>query len=218
MLVQLSRLYEKFILVSSTTLLQVGTADALAFFLPGVVSQFAKVLHASKAMASGAAGSAEAIDQALRGLAEFLMIVLHDDANMSSLEISLDVTAHNISSKSMSTQAFMEELRNLPLKAQQGQGISIAEDSSGQVAKRISPEPELSEHRTDSGKRIGSLLVNRTKDWIEKTAAHVDKLLASTFPEVKYLFRWTLNYSCICGLSESFFWPCLDMQNVNFAT
>ncbi|GMN56495.1 hypothetical protein TIFTF001_025616 [Ficus carica] len=163
---------------------KVGTADALAFFLPGVVSQFAKVLHASKAMASGAAGSAEAIDQALRGLAEFLMIVLLDDANMSSLEISLDVTAHNISSKSMSAQVFMEELRNLPVKAQQGQGISTAEDSSGQVAKRISPKPELSEHRTDSGKRIGSLHVNRTKDWIEKTAAHVDKLLAATFPEL----------------------------------
>ncbi|KAJ6917748.1 hypothetical protein NC652_019931 [Populus alba x Populus x berolinensis] len=54
---------------------KIGTADALAFFLPGVVSQFAKVLHMSKTMISGAAGSVEAIDQAIRALADFLVPV-----------------------------------------------------------------------------------------------------------------------------------------------
>ncbi|KAK9937473.1 hypothetical protein M0R45_014259 [Rubus argutus] len=72
---------------------KVGTADALAFFLPGVVSQFAKVLHASKMMTSGAAGSGDAIDQAVRGLAEYLMIVLQDDANSSGLDMSITVTS-----------------------------------------------------------------------------------------------------------------------------
>ncbi|PON90723.1 Coatomer beta subunit [Trema orientale] len=161
---------------------KVGTADALAFFLPGVVSQFAKVLHASKAMASGAAGSVEAVDQALRGLAEFLMIVLQDDANMSSLDDSIDITARFISSKSLSTVSFMEELRNLPVKAH-GQSAFVV-DSSGQMVKMITPEPEMNEQRIDSGKGIGSFHVTRTKDWIEKTSAHVDKLLGATFPNV----------------------------------
>ncbi|XP_024019137.1 uncharacterized protein LOC21399286 isoform X2 [Morus notabilis] len=149
-----------------------------------LVAKFTKVLHASKAMASGAAGSVQAIDQALRGLAEFLMIVLHDDANMASLETSLKTTADIISNKSMSTQALMEELRNLPFKAQQSQSRFVAGEPSGQEPKVISPEPELNEHRTDSRKGIGDLNVSRTKDWIEKTSAHVDKLLAATFPDM----------------------------------
>ncbi|GKC53061.1 hypothetical protein Tco_1075806, partial [Tanacetum coccineum] len=52
---------------------KVGTADQLAFFLPGVVSQIGKVLHVSKTIISRAAGSMEAMDQALRALTKFLM-------------------------------------------------------------------------------------------------------------------------------------------------
>ncbi|XP_039037021.1 uncharacterized protein LOC120174128 [Hibiscus syriacus] len=69
---------------------KVGTADALAFFLPGIISQFSKVLHISKAMISGAAGSVEVIDQAIRGLAEYLMVVLEDEANSSGLDMYKD--------------------------------------------------------------------------------------------------------------------------------
>ncbi|KHF98245.1 TELO2-interacting 1 [Gossypium arboreum] len=89
---------------------KVGTADALAFFLPGVVSQFAKVLHISKAMISGAAGSVEAIDQAIRGLAEYLMIVLQDDANLSGLDMYKDDSFGHKSNKYKSTTSFLEEL------------------------------------------------------------------------------------------------------------
>nr|XP_023923287.1 TELO2-interacting protein 1 homolog isoform X2 [Quercus suber] len=117
---------------------KVGTADALAFFLPGVVSQFSKVFHASKTMISGAAGSVEAINQAIRGLAEYLMIVLHDDANLDGLDTSID---------------FIDEFNS-------------------------------KERTTGSGKGIGSLQVNRTKDWIENTSAHIDKLLGATFPHI----------------------------------
>ena len=162
--------------------MQVDTADALAFFLPGVVSQFAKVLHASKAMASGAAGSMEAIDQAIRGLAEFLMIVLHDDANMCGRDNSIDIASRSKSIDSLSAQSCMEELRNLPVKSR-GQSTSASEESSNQVVKMIC-EPDLNEKKLDSSKEIGSLNVTRTKDWIEKTSAHVDKLLAATFPDV----------------------------------
>lgn len=163
---------------------KVGSADALAFFLPGVVSQFAKVLHASKTMISGAAGSAEAINQAIRGSAEYLMIVLQDDANISSLDISIDFVADFNSSKYKSTQSFLEELRSLPDKAQEKSKI-VGEDSSSEAIKIGAPKSGVKEERsTISGEGIGSLHVNRTKDWIEKTSAHVNKLLAATFPHI----------------------------------
>ncbi|XP_026378345.1 uncharacterized protein LOC113272763 [Papaver somniferum] len=66
--------------------LKVGT-DALAFFSPGVVSRFAKVLHMSKAMISGAGASTEAIDPTIRGLIEFFMIDLKDDAYLPGLGV-----------------------------------------------------------------------------------------------------------------------------------
>ncbi|EOY17385.1 Uncharacterized protein TCM_036536 [Theobroma cacao] len=72
--------------------IEVGTADALAFFLPGVVSQFCKVLHISKTIISRAAGRVEAIDQAIRGLAEYLMIVLQDDTDLSGLDTYIDTS------------------------------------------------------------------------------------------------------------------------------
>lgn len=166
------------------SIFQVGTADALAFFLPGVVSQFAKVLHSSRKMISGAAGSIEAINQSIRALAEYLMIVLQDDANLSRLDMSMYIITDSNSTKYKSTQSYLEELRNLPDKAQ-GKSKLVVEDSSAKAKKIVTHESGLEEVRsTDSGKGIGSLHVNRTKGWIEKTAAHVDRLLSATFPHV----------------------------------
>ncbi|KAM1032274.1 hypothetical protein ACFX2I_035867 [Malus domestica] len=158
---------------------KVGTADALAFFLPGVVSQFAKVLHASKTMTSGAAGSGDAIDQAIRALAEYLMIVLQDDANLTTLDMSITASSDLTLKKNESTQSFLDELRKLPVKAH-GQSKMILEDLSGKVITTTSN----SEKKTDSGKGDGSLHVDRTSDWIEKTSMHVDKLLGATFRHI----------------------------------
>lgn len=205
LLVHLFLFLRNFRRVSSVVFfLQVGTADALAFFLPGVVSQITKVLHASKGMTSGAAGSVEAIDQALRGLAEFLVIVLRDDANMSSLDMSVDVTTVYSSNNNMSTQSFMEELRRLPIKAQ-GHRQVVAEVSSDQSVKTTMPEMKFNERKINSGKEIGSLHVNRTKDWIEKTSVHVDKLLGATFPHVHFLFHTRSFSLALHGLCNAFF-------------
>ncbi|XP_054809216.1 uncharacterized protein LOC129311171 isoform X3 [Prosopis cineraria] len=160
---------------------KVGTADALAFFLPGVVSQFAKVLHSAKTMMSGAAGSAEAIDQAIRGLTEYLMIVLTDDANAPILGI--EPSSNSGSDSSVSTVSLLEELRCLPVKAQLQN--EVIEDTRGKLGKIPCSKPDLQEMGSaDCSKGIGSLHVNRTKDWLEKTSAHLKKLLTVTFPHI----------------------------------
>ncbi|XP_038690270.1 uncharacterized protein LOC119989047 [Tripterygium wilfordii] len=165
---------------------KVGIADALAFFLPGVVSQFAKVLHVSKTMISGAAGSVEALNQAIRGLAEYLMIVLQDDGNLSGVEIPASVTSGSGSNKIESVHSFLEELRQLPMKAQaQAQSKTVAEELKGETVILDTPSSEIKEKgSTKSGNAIGSLHVDRTKEWIEKTSAHVDKLLCATFMQI----------------------------------
>ncbi|XP_059666693.1 uncharacterized protein LOC132312369 [Cornus florida] len=163
---------------------KVATADALAFFLPGVVSQFAKVLHISKSMISGAAGSVEAVDHAIRGLAEFLMIVLQDEANLSGLGMSINLVTGFHSSKDKSMQSFLEELRHLPVKSQSQSEILI-EDSSDDAVNRISSKVSVKEKGSiDSGNVVGSFSVDRTKDWIVRTSAHVNKLLSATFPHL----------------------------------
>ncbi|GJR12334.1 putative ribonuclease H-like domain-containing protein [Tanacetum coccineum] len=138
-----------------------GMADQLAFFLPGVVSQIGKVLQVSKTMISRAAGSMEAMDHALRALTEFLMIVLQDEANISSLDDSdIDLNMDK------SPLSFLEELRHLK-----------KQDHSQLVEKKLIQESLQS----DVNK---SLHVERTKDWIMTASSHLNKLLSATFPHL----------------------------------
>ncbi|KAJ8761187.1 hypothetical protein K2173_001243 [Erythroxylum novogranatense] len=160
---------------------KVGTADALAFFLPGVVSQFAKVLYVSKQMITGAAGSVEALDQAIRGLAEYLMIVLEDDANLSSLDKSKMVRSDFNLSNNESGNSFLNELRRLPTSTQ-GQRT---EESNGESHSLAFMESGMKlSSNTEFFDKSKSLHVDRTKDWIQKTSMHVDKLLTATFPHI----------------------------------
>ncbi|XP_065863276.1 uncharacterized protein [Euphorbia lathyris] len=163
---------------------KVGTADALAFFLPGVVSQFAKVLHVSKSMISGAAGSVEATNQAIRGLAEYLMIVLENDANLSRLGLPLDDTGGLNLNKNESIHSLLEELRHLQSNTPDRSEI-LAEEPNNEAVNLVTPASGFEiNSKSKCVKDIGSLHVDRTKDWIEKTAGHVDKLLSSTFPHI----------------------------------
>ncbi|KVI02339.1 Armadillo-like helical [Cynara cardunculus var. scolymus] len=157
---------------------KVGTADQLAFFLPGVVSQIGKVLHVSKTMISGAAGSMEAMDQALRGLAEFLMIVLQDEANTSSLDDNdIDLNTNK------SPLSFLEELRHLP-GIKQDQGEIIATKSIQKVIGNTSSQSGFIGNEPTKSDVPKSLHVDRTKDWIATASSHVNKLLSATFPDL----------------------------------
>ncbi|XP_076949031.1 uncharacterized protein LOC143621508 [Bidens hawaiensis] len=142
---------------------KVGIADQLAFFLPGVISQIGKVLHVSKTMISGAAGSMEAMDQALRGLTEFLIIVFEDEANLSSLDDS--ESNLNIEKSPLS---ILEELRRLPGK-KQDQVETLA-------TKSIQKSSQIDGQK--------SLRVDRTRDWITTASSNVNKILSAVFPHL----------------------------------
>ncbi|XP_058106780.1 uncharacterized protein LOC131250207 isoform X2 [Magnolia sinica] len=159
---------------------KVGTAEALAFFLPGVVSHFAKVLHVTKTMITGAAGSAESIDSAIRGFAEFLMIVLEDEANLYGLDMSTDDMTGFHLNKDKSTQAVLEALRHLPVNAQ----VQVERLAGNQPITLVSPKSNLEAKGTAPHHDTRSLYANRTKDWIEETSSRVDKLLCATFPHL----------------------------------
>ncbi|XP_019055258.1 PREDICTED: uncharacterized protein LOC104608996 isoform X2 [Nelumbo nucifera] len=163
---------------------KVGTADALAFFLPGVVSKFAKVLHVSRIMISGAAGSVEAVEQALRGLAEFLMIVLEDEANLSRFNMSINDINGFCEDKDNSSQSLLEALRHLCSSAER-QTETLTGASIGQTVATVSTKFDLKENRSpDSSNITESFYVNRVEGWIEETSVHVDKLLSATFPHL----------------------------------
>ncbi|XP_068654423.1 uncharacterized protein [Aristolochia californica] len=160
---------------------KVGTADALAFFLPGVVSQFTKVLHVSKTMISGAAGSAESLENAVRGLSEFLIVVLGDEANCTGLRMCMNEITGCHSNKDNSPQSILVTFQQLSAKTQVQQE-KPEENSICQPYGAIIPISDLKE--SDCSYASRSFYVNRTKEWLEETSVRVDKLLAATFPHL----------------------------------
>ncbi|XP_065009722.1 uncharacterized protein LOC135639758 isoform X2 [Musa acuminata AAA Group] len=157
---------------------KVGTADALAFFLPGVVSRFAKALYVSKNMISGAAGSSVAIEQAICGLTEFLIIVLDDKANLHSLEMPVNDIGSLSPMENKSTQSVLEALRSLPLNGHV-QSANIIGDSFNQ-AINDDHKRKIVDH--SNGKR--TLFVHRSKECIDETSSNVDKLMSAAFPHL----------------------------------
>lgn len=162
--------------------LQIGAADSLAFFLPGVISQFAKVLHISKSMITGASGSSIAVDHVIRGLAEYLMIVLEDDLNVSGLDTSSIFTKNN-SGLIKSSESVLDELRHIPLK-DQAQLVTLPRDLNGKGVHLDEPV-DFRKKEVVPSNLVGAFSVNRSKDWKEKTASQVNKLLVATFPHVR---------------------------------
>uniref|UniRef100_A0A7N0TZ88 ARM repeat superfamily protein n=1 Tax=Kalanchoe fedtschenkoi TaxID=63787 RepID=A0A7N0TZ88_KALFE len=160
---------------------KIGTADSLAFFLPGVISQFAKVLHISKSMISGAGGSSKAVDQAARGLAEYLMIVLEDDMTTSGLDTSSILTTNN-SRLGKSSQSVLDALRHMPVK-DQAQLVTLPGASNGQETHVDNPI-DFRRKETVPIDLVSAFTVSRSEEWKEKTASQVNKLLIATFPHL----------------------------------
>ncbi|KAL0300963.1 UNVERIFIED_CONTAM: hypothetical protein Sradi_6373100 [Sesamum radiatum] len=133
-----SRLRVEALMTLRVLVAKVGTVDALAFYLPGVVSQIGKVLHASRTMISGAAGSSEALDQALRDEGSGLR-----------------------SSKEKPLASFLEELRHLPVKSPLPDDVrtSIEPVVSSRGTTLIDPDIKVGSLRV---KRTADWLANTT--------------------------------------------------------
>ncbi|XP_073158890.1 uncharacterized protein [Henckelia pumila] len=171
-----SRLRIEALMTLRVLVARVGTADALAFYLPGVVSQIGKVLHVSRTMISGAAGSTEALNQAVRGLTEYLSIVLEDN----SLGVHMNDTSGPCLSKERSLASYLEELRHLPVKNQ----VRDEKVTDSFVSPVASTSLSGQETHLNSSIKIASLRVKRSADWLKNTTFHVNKLLSATFPHL----------------------------------
>ncbi|CAA0836577.1 ARM repeat superfamily protein [Striga hermonthica] len=160
---------------------KVGTVEALAFYLPGVVSQMGKILHASRSMVSGAAGSTEALDQAIRGLTEYLIIALEDFASSSIPGVPVNEISDIHARTEKPLASILDELRQLPLNNPETND-DVRGPTENQSRGIIMSCRDNSLKSSDV--KDGSLRVKRTADWLANTTAHVSKLLSATYPHL----------------------------------
>lgn len=191
------------ILTLRILLLKIGTADALAFFLPGVASRLVKSLQSSKRMntglselsfPSGAAGSSGAVEQALRALSELLVLVLADERNRDSLgsrlwSPDLHASSPTLEGIDSSAEAALATLRKGSSASDENKcNQTMCTDSSesdGQSAAAQSRDSNILQSpivTSANNAQSDSFRVDRSKAWLEYSTRQTSTLLALCFP------------------------------------
>ncbi|XP_057818002.1 uncharacterized protein LOC131031017 isoform X1 [Cryptomeria japonica] len=168
---------------------KVGSADALAFFLPGIVGGLVKVLRVSKFTTgnsfqptSGAAGSIGAIEQAVKGLADMLVLCLADEKNTTQLDIGTAETYN----EGLSAAAALEALQCLSFQTRAKKDFEVKKEAPYHALNGKDLQQKRQKNIEVLGDGRGAISSNfrvyRDKEWLEQTAQHVDSLLSTTFP------------------------------------
>lgn len=178
---------------------QVGTADALAFFLPGIASRLVKSVQSSNKMnngmselsyPSGAAGSSLAVEQALRALNELIVLVLADERNLNA--IRRDKNSNHLTIKPLigheggetalsilHTERIRQKMQSINDK-QTIQPEMNECNFEGLTSESRKTDPVI----TDDTERVGKLRVERSEAWLEYTTKRISSLLSLCYPAV----------------------------------
>ena len=177
--------------MSELTLLQVGYADALAFFLPGVVSGFTKAIRSSMVTSKrsvitatyksvGAAGSTGALEESLRGLTELLVLVLADSRNWACLS-EIDPKSCETGPNVDEVEAALENLQVVLLKEDFRRDRDSKESS---LSVGVSSSDHREVFRAEAPTPDSSLRLERDRKWLESTVARLESMLSVNLPLV----------------------------------
>jgi hypothetical protein len=178
---------------------QVGSADALAFFLPGVASRLVKSVQSSKKMnsgmselsyPSGAAGSSLAVEQALRALNELIVLVLADERNLNA--VRRDKNSNNLTVKPLighesgetalsmlHTERIRKNMQSINDKQTMQPEMNEC-NFQGITSESRKTDPVL----PDDTEGVGKLRVERSEAWLEYTNKRISSLLSLCYPAV----------------------------------
>eukprot|EP00850_Spirogloea_muscicola_P014794 SM000108S14238 [mRNA] locus=s108:407063:414651:- [translate_table: standard] len=161
-------------------ILQVRTADALAFFLPGVASGLAKALLSQVAAAPAApAASSSSICTALKAFTDLLVIVCNDDLRRHDAGQEEPRSAQDVLHllRGFSKSNAVKEGKDAGSKPSQGDRTTLKEGGNGVMD-------------TSRGGVLPRLRIERTAEWLEDVDKKVHSFIAKTFTK-----------DCLLGLS-----------------
>ena len=150
----------------------IGDADALAFFLPGVVSGLTKVLVAGSGIrANEGAGpggtAADGVEHALSSLSSILTLVLNDNLYESHL------AAGESESEKNQAETLQDALKKIVARS------SCKDD---EIALQKMQVPPSDDQTTTQDVSERSFHIKRDGEWLKNTASRVEMALLATIP------------------------------------
>ncbi|OAE27011.1 hypothetical protein AXG93_1774s1210 [Marchantia polymorpha subsp. ruderalis] len=169
--------------------LKVGSADALAFFLPGAVRGLATVMRATKAQVnsgfstpivhvSGAAGWPAVVEEAVRGMAEILTIVMRDGQSSDSITTT---------DESATLDSALDYLQDLSLQFKKVSPTDEINRSNMEVSTLVVHKKKKNRGENESsmpeiGAGVRSFRTERDEKWQKEAAIRVHTFLSQTLP------------------------------------